>query len=216
MDAFTFWTQHEAPPALEIVRSVVGRHVRLRQEGTYKGHHLILVAFEKDFDLSAVEPELRRRLDAIEWQFVTTGEDPKPGNRVFPCFGIAPIIKKSVAVAYHATRACVIPSILTEGLLPSNGERSATGFPDTAGVIHVCEKLTCNEGENDSAEWWKEHLSKRNRFDDPHWGIVQIDMARLRNARVYQDMHSASGLIVDKVDRIPKELITVVRGRCSA
>jgi hypothetical protein len=211
MDAFMFWTQHIATPALEIVGTVLGDNIRLRQTGIYKRHHLIRVAYHKDLDLAAVEPQLRRALDAIEWQFVTTGESLELRDGLFPSFGIAPIIRQTVAVAYHATRVCVIPLILNHGLLPSNSERSATAFPDTEGVIHVCEKLTCEPGENDSAEWWMEHLGKKNRHNDSHWGILQIDMARLENARVYQDMHSASGLVVDKVERIPMTLITVVR-----
>jgi hypothetical protein len=211
VDAFKFWTQHLAPPALEVVGTILGDNIRLSQTGMFKGHHLFWIAYEKDFDLAAVEPQLRGALDAIEWQFVTTGESLKLRDELFPSFGIAPIIRKTVVVAYHATRVCVIPLVLHQGLLPSNRQRSATGYPDTEGVIHVCEKVTCRAGENDSAEWWMEHLSQRNRFDDSNWGIVQIDMGRLTSARVYQDMHSTSGLVVDKVDRIPSELITVVR-----
>jgi hypothetical protein len=210
MDAFMFWTQHTAPPALEIVDTLLGENVQLRQTGLYKGHHLIRVAYKKDFDLAAIQPQLRQDLDAIQWQFVTTGESLELRDGLFPSFGIAPIIRRTVPLAYHATRVSVIPLIQSDGLLPSNGQRSATDFPDTEGVIHVCEKLTCKDSENDSAEWWMEHLSKRNRFNDPHWGIVRIEMAQLTNARIYQDMHSASGLVVDKVDRIPNELITVV------
>src|SRR5438132_5367000 len=104
MDAFVFWTQHMAPPALEIVGTVLGDKIRLRQTGMYKGHHLIRVAYEKDFDIATVEPQFRGALDAIEWQFVTTGESLELRDGLFPSFGIAPIIRQTVAVAYHATR----------------------------------------------------------------------------------------------------------------
>jgi hypothetical protein len=53
-------------------------------------------------------------------------------------------------------------------------------------------------------------VSKRNRFNDPHWGIVRIDLAGLVGAKVYQDMHSQSGLIIDKTDRIPPDLVSQV------
>jgi len=111
-----------------------------------------------------------------------------------------------VAVAYHATRACVIPVILTEGLLPSNAERRATTFPDTEGVVHACAKLTHAEGENDSAEW-RQELSRKNRFNDPHWGIVRIDLAGLSGAKVHQDLHSQSGLVIN---RVPPHLVSLV------
>ena len=129
-------------------------------------------------------------------------------------FGLAPVLPKVLKVAYHATRACLIPRICGakgEGLFPSNAMRQATHFPDTEGVIHVCEKLTHEGVENDSAEWWMKTLSQKNRFDDPIWGIVRIDMTRLpRGARVYQDMHSTSGVIVDRIDRIPGRLLSEV------
>jgi hypothetical protein len=55
-------------------------------------------------------------------------------------------------------------------------------------------------------------LREKNRFNDPDWGIVEIDMTHLPpGARVYQDIHSVSGMIVDKIERIPGELIREVR-----
>jgi hypothetical protein len=124
---------------------------------------------------------------------------------------MAPILPKTLKVGYHATRACLIPRICGEngeGLLPSNAERRATPFPDTDGCIHVCEKLSHEGDQDDSAEWWRTTLSKKNNFDDPNWGIVRIDMTQLPcGARVYQDMHSASGVIVDRIERIPGKLI---------
>ena len=47
-------------------------------------------------------------------------------------------------------------------------------------------------------------------FRDPNWGILSIDVARLLHARVYQDMHSQSGLVIDRIERIPPDLITVI------
>jgi len=138
-------------------------------------------------------------------------------GQVLATFGMAPILPATLAVGYHATRECVIRRACGagveggEGMLPSNDERRATDFPDTDGVIHVCAKLTHAGEENDSAVWWMHALSKRNRHNDPHWGIVRVDMTRLpATARVYQDMHSASGVIVDRIDRIPAHALSPV------
>jgi hypothetical protein len=143
--------------------------------------------------------------------YLTTGQSIEYKDQTLLTFGMAPILPRTLEVGYHATRACLIPEICGEygeGLLPSNAERRATHFPDTDGVIHVCEKLSHEGDRNDSAEWWMMTLSKKNNFNDPNWGIVQIDMTRLpATARVYQDMHSASGVIVDRIERIPGKLI---------
>jgi hypothetical protein len=210
-DMMAFWSEHPPLEAFAAVDAVLGKVVQCRLTGQFKGHHILHIGHPADFDLSAVEPRLRQELDAIGWQFVTTGTrlELRDASEI-PSFGVAPILLRDVPVAYHATRACAIPLILKEGLLPSSADRRATTFPDTEGVIHACAKLTHAEGENDSAEWWRQELSKKNRFIDPHWGIVQIDLAGLSGARVHQDIHSQSGLIIDKIDRIPPDLVSPV------
>ena len=207
-DMMAFWSEHPPLEAFAVVDAVLGKVVKCRLTGQFKGHHILHIGYPADFDLSVVEPRLRQELDAIGWQFVTTGtrlELRDTGE--IPSFGVAPILLRAVPVAYHATRACLIPLILKDGLLPSNAERRATTFPDTEGVIHACAKLTHTEGENDSAEWWRQELSNKNRFNDPHWGILRIDLTELAGARVHQDMHSQSGLIIDRIDRIPPHLV---------
>jgi hypothetical protein len=210
---FGFWTEHPVHRAYPIVDRLLGAKAKNKHMGRFKGHHIIHIDYETHFDLDTVKVRLRRSLDRIEWQFVTTGRAIKNKEETVVlalCFGIAPILKKTVSIAYHATRTCNIKKILKQGLLPSNKNRHTTDFPDTEGVIHVCEKLTCEKGENDSAEWWRDHLRQNNRFNDQNWGILKIDMAGLESARVYQDMHSQSGLIADRIRRIPKELIEEV------
>jgi hypothetical protein len=215
-DDHVFWTEHLGPPAFDFVATILGDNIRHGKRGRYKGHRLIWIGYAKDYDLGVVKGQLREGLDAIKWQFVTTGGSMEfPDGSASPCFGIAPIIEMKVSIAYHATRLRVIDVIPHEGLLPSNSERSATGFPDTEGTICVCEKLTCAEGENKGADWWMNNLSRHVGENVALWGIVQIDVARLTNARVHQDIHSESGLIVDRFERIPNELITVIRGRPS-
>ncbi len=217
MDPFTFWSEHPPHEAFEIADRLLGKAVLFRGSGVFKGHHFCRVGYSPDLDLAGVEPQIREELDGIAWLFVTTGQSIEYKGQTLPTFGMAPILPRALEVGYHATRACLIPKICGEdgeGLLPSNAQRRATHFPDTDGVIHVCEKLSHDGDQNDSAEWWRTTLSKHNRFNDPDWGIVRIDMTGLpRGTRVYQDMHSASGVVVDRIDRIPGRLISDVSAR---
>jgi hypothetical protein len=201
----------ENPPGdvFEVIDSVVERdHIKERVRFAYNGHDMYRIGYSEQVDLSQLEPVLRRELDRLEWQFVTTNSRHELKNgEIVPSFGIAPVVTIPVAVAYHATRMCVMPNILREGLLPSNRERRATTFPDTEGVIHACVKLHHTGDDNDSAEWWKEELSKTNRFNHPDWGILQIDLSGLLDVRVYQDMHSQSGIVIDRIERVPPSLL---------
>ena len=113
-----------------------------------KGHHYWTFDYEPAFDLCEIEREIRRRLDEIEWQFVTISNAVlENGNRKWKWFGIAPILPQSVDVGFHVTRLIAIARILNEGLLPSNQERRATTFPDTERVIHVCRTLMTKADE---------------------------------------------------------------------
>jgi hypothetical protein len=216
-EQFAFWSDHPPHEAITITRRHLDKALRdsCSAMSQYAGHYYWRFVYARDFDLAGVEKLIRRDLDGIGWHFLTTADDGDPGvfrGEQVRCFGIAPIMPRTMTVGYHATRVCVIPQILKEGLLPSNAERRATDYPDTEGLIHVCQQLTHKEGEHGSAEWWKETLSKKNNFDDPNWGIIQIDMTQLpTTARVYQDMHSKSGAIVDRIERIPARHITTVR-----
>ncbi len=214
MVPFTFWSEHPPHEAFEIADRLLGTVVLFRGSGVFKGHRFLQVGYSPDFDLAGIDNRIREELDGIEWVFLTTGQSIEYEGQTLPTFGMASILRRTLEVGYHATRTCLIPKICGErgeGLLPSNAERRATRFPDTEGVIHVCEKLSHAGDENDSAEWWRMTLSKNNRFNDPDWGIVRIDMTGLpATARVYQDMHSASGVIVDRIERIPGKLIREV------
>jgi hypothetical protein len=212
-----FWLRYPPDEAFEIPNRLLGEAAVYRGAGFLKGRPYYRVGYPEDFEFSRVEPHLRKELDEIEWRFLTIKERKEYNGQKLLIFGMAPILPKKLDVAYHATRACLIPKICGEngeGLLPSNAERRATAFPDTEGVIHVCAKLTHEGNENDSAEWWKKELSEKNIFGDQNWGIVRIDMTHLpATARVYQDMHSASGVIVDRIDRIPGRLIEPVTAK---
>lgn len=211
-DPFTFWTQHPAGKALGVVRGVLGGHMRYNRSDRVErhGHQFWRIWHAPEFDLAGVEKQLRQELDELGWLLITTGQVIEYKGVELPTFGIAPILPMTVVVGYHATRACLIPLIRQEGLKPSNEKRRATSFPDTEGVIHVCAKLA-EDGGKDSAQWWREELSKKNRFNDPNWGILRINMTGLpAEVRVYQDMHSASGLIMDRIEKIPGHLLSKV------
>jgi hypothetical protein len=211
VSSFSFWLEHPGQEAMKIARRHLGEALLYDRRDVFAGHHFWHFGYLPDFDLTGVERLIRKELDEIDWLFITTGLTIEYKHQTLSTFGIAPILPMTLTVGYHATRICLIPRILEEGLLPSNAERRATHYPDTEGVIHVWEKLTKKGDENDSAEWWMGELSKKNKFDDPNWGIVRIDMSRLpATARTYQDMHSFSGVIVDRVERISAELIVPI------
>jgi hypothetical protein len=214
VNAFTFWSEHPPREAFEIANGLLGTAVLCRECAFFKGHNFLRISYSPDFDLAGVEKRIREELDGIEWLFLTTGQSIQNNGQTLPTFGMAPMLPRKLEVGYHATRACLVPKICGEqgeGLLPSNAERRATHFPDTNGVIHVCERLSHKGEQNDSAQWWMMTLSKRNNFNDSNWSILRIDMTQLpATARVYQDMHSASGVIVDRIERIPGRLITEV------
>jgi len=198
--------------AIALVKEVLGDNLKVLRSDTIKEHPIYSVIHNsKSTDLLALRWSLQPGFEKIDWQVVTTNYEYQLRDGIYPSFGIAPIIKRSVQIVYHATKTTTIRKILEDGLLPSSPERSLTNFPDTYGVIHVCGKLNSNNGENNSAVWWMNHFSKAFSSPDVHWGIVRIDLSSLKNVRVLQDMHSESGLVVDNIDRIPPELITEVR-----
>jgi hypothetical protein len=212
----TFWNEHPPLQATQVVINIMGGTLAGTRFHFYEnvhGHQMILVPYSPGFVMTAdAKKKMRDVLEQMDWLFITKREPDQGNPDHFLHFGIAPILRKQVTVAYHATRTCLIEKIMTEGLLPSNQERRSTDFPDTEGVIHICTKLRHRGGENDSAEWWANHLSKSEHTlcRDPNWTILQIDMALVPTARAYQDMHSKSGLIVDRIARIPPEALTKI------
>src|SRR5262249_39435943 len=154
----TFWSAHPPVEAMEIARRHLGESLLYNRSDIFKGHHFWRIGFAPGFDLVGVEAQICKELDGIGWLFLTTGQSVEYKGQTLPTFGIAPILPRALEIGYHATRVCLIPKICGEngeGLLPSNAERRATHFPDTNGVIHVCERLSHEGDQNDSAEWWR-------------------------------------------------------------
>jgi hypothetical protein len=106
------------------------------------------------------------------------------------------------------------PSIRQEGLLPSVPARQTTERWDCDGNIYVCERLGTPADEGvlgiESAHWWRAYLAEKNRYGDPDWVILSVEVGRLADARVYKDIWSKSGVIVDNVSRIPSDLILLI------
>lgn len=136
-------------------------------------------------------------------------------NRYRPYLFLAPIVFVSFDIGYHCTRRACLPMIMWQGLLPSSPDRQNDAKrKDCEGSIYVCEHLGSPQdaGVKDSlsAHWWRDHLSKNNSFDDPDWVVLEITLSGLPPHRLYRDIWSQSGVIVDGVDRIPPELITLI------
>jgi hypothetical protein len=60
-----------------------------------------------------------------------------------------------------------------------------------------------------SAHWWRHRLASENRFGDPEWVILRVEIDGLKGAHTYPDMWSQSGIIVRGVDRIPRDRISL-------
>lgn len=202
-----FSTIDVANPLLAVESILGSANILSRCPGWYGVHPIVRVYCGRKIDTETIRHRVRCTLDALGWVLVATGEECEDPE--LSIFGIAPIRRRIVSVAYHATRTCVVPAIMTVGLLPSNADRRATTFLDTDGVIHVCEELGVDSNDIGSARWWGVHLSDNNRFGDRNWNILRLDMREL-DARVYCDIHSESGLVVDRIANVPPDRISLV------
>jgi hypothetical protein len=206
-------TSPSAYDALKLAKdSLIGGVHKVIPHQNRVGHEVARVLYDASFNVSSIERKVRSGLEAIDWQFITTETTYETDEgRPLKCFDITPIRLRQVKRVYHATTRAKIDLILSEGLLPSNDKRSTTGWPDTEGRIHACEKLTCHEGENECAEWWMQKLSEKVNQSIVDWGILEINLAGFTSARTHQDMHSASGIIIDRIERVPQARIKRVR-----
>ena len=193
MDETEFCSRLDNDRVHFIIQDVLGDNLKRNSSSMEAGRHVLLYAVRPGFGLDAVCPDIRRRLDEIEWIYVTIPSgveclvESGIGFERCPGFAVAPMIRRRVDATFHATRRSLIPRIMNEGLLPSNPERATTHFPDTEGAIHVTANLESNDDDGDGARYWMSLLSKRNRFDDTDWTILQIDMQGIPNARVYEE-----------------------------
>lgn len=162
--------------------------------------------------------EIRRWIENRGWQFSRQFEkNPANPDRLIEFIYLAPMIFVDVERGYHATRLVSVPSIQEKGLLPSIPQRQtteATERGDCEGNIYICDALgtPSDAGIRDSksAHWWRDHFATKNRFNDPAWVILEIQICEMRGAKLYLDIWSESGIIVGGIEAIPPELIRLV------
>lgn len=197
--------------ALAIVQDVFGLSQPLPCR--FKGRSIIQIWVNDSADRKNREATARKRLDQIEWQMVVlavqdqtayrTMNDnlplPNPnGPSHLNVYGLAPIelIEPRPLSAYHATETQIAEQ--ANGLRPSDG---SNGYPDTEGKIHACATL---DGTNTSAAYWAQLLAERKGLTVADYSILEVSREHLPpGARVYQDLHSQSGIVIDRVALIP-------------
>jgi hypothetical protein len=177
-----------------------------------------LIAWQVLWETEAMRPQvrcdLRRRLNAIGWQYSEFGAQDLERNEQWRHFVFAAPMRLVPVpeIAFHATRRASVQSIRELGLLPSKPDISATGRFDCHGNIYLCQELgelpesPESEPQKATAMWWRWHFSHNNRFNDRNWVILAVRLRGLA-VRVYRDIWSTSGLIVDSIDHVPPERI---------
>lgn len=168
----------------------------------------------------SVTPELRletrRWFSAKNWQF--SRQFVKVLGRHVERLYLCPMKHVAIDRGFHATRSASVRSIMATGLLPSTSEFQTTDNRlDCEGNIYLCERLGTPNDEGipctHSAHWWRHHLAGCNRFADPNWVILEIKLDSLEGRRLYCDIWSESGIILDGVSSIPPSYIREIAPR---
>lgn len=153
---------------------------------------------------------MRRWIESQNWQF----SKHQVGLYTAEWLYLAPMIFDQLEIGYHATRRSSVSSIMVAGLLPSAPSRCTTDRADCEGNVYVCKNLgtlaDAGVQGTHSAHWWRDHLAKNNRFDDTDWLILEVDFRSLREAKLYKDIWSESGIIASGFECIPPERIRVI------
>jgi hypothetical protein len=200
----------EDPERLEpvkVAKRVMGQKFQMAvamRLGVGGFHAVLKIVPVPGTDVAQYEAQLREELDRIGWQFVTIPSESQPGAQ--RRFAMAPLTQQPVTITYHTTLTAKHKKILGEGLLPSSEAIRQTDFPDTDGKMHICEALT---GDGSASRWVKIFCERYSRKPE-EYAILRVDLTGLE-ARVYRDVRSNYGLVVDGIDRIPPERITLVR-----
>lgn len=193
--------QDQLSVLLDRIRDQLG--IELQLFGKKEGFHRddVYLAFNNASDLTELQrKDIRTILDQQNWHFSRQFNQYIPGHQCESLY-FAPKRFEPLAFGYHATRAESLPSIYAQGLVPSDGSRQTTGGRhDCEGNIYVCEKLgTPGNGDDKGAHWWRATLSSDNRFNDPDWVILKIAFSEAPGIKMYRDIWSQTGIIVDRL-----------------
>ena len=213
-------------PSLDEVRQQLGiglhRFPRNPCKGLRSGTITLRFDIETKLRLERTHPtvqefeQLRDWFAQRDWQLVIQ-RTPNPiddSDYIYYLF-LQRMDPVSLRVGYHATLRRQVDSILSNGLLPGSPDRRTDDDRiECHGNIYVCEKLgvpgDAGKPESFSAHWWRDHKSKRNRFNDPDWVILEIDLWKLPPHLSYRDIVSESGVILRGVSVIPPSLLRLV------
>jgi hypothetical protein len=209
-----FWKQNPPHKAIAIVKSGFGDNFQMESPKVLDtGHHVRWVVV-KDCDTSQFEPAINEQLSDDNWQmvihFMLDKTRYKPAKIVsrhpaltpkYNLYLVAPIgfIEQRPAMAYHATETRIATECKAKGLKPSRGDN---GYANTEGKLYLCERL---EGHYESAEAWVRLLSERKGVSVADYSILEVNLLNCveGDARVYYDLHSTSGIVVDKFQALP-------------
>ncbi len=158
--------------------------------------------------------DIRRWVENQGWQYSRQILNWPSSEQLIEHVYIARMILVAIGKGYHATRRASWPSIRCKGLFPSTSDRRTTERYDCEGNIYVCEHLGTPGDEgiqgSKSAHWWRGQLARKNRFNDPDWVILEVNLDQLGGARIQRDIWSESGIIVNNVAVISPERILAV------
>jgi hypothetical protein len=185
---------------------------RFREDATAHGF------FDFDVDLTDdLKRQVRKWVEDKGWQFsrqLIPAPEVEPGRLVEHIY-LAPMIHVPLTTGFHATRRCSLKAIRRHGLLPSTRDRQTSENRwDCEGNIYLCEHLgTPTDAEADHAlttHWWCGYFARNNRFNDPDWVILQVTIGKVQGARIYRDIWSKSGVIVDNLENVPPSALDLV------
>lgn len=186
------------PPAepIAVLRESLGDGFVFAKPSLSGTHAIVQVIVAADCDVLQHREDIRPRLDRMDWEWVTLKPD-MAGRQQRLGFGIAPIRPRQANVAFHTTLKRLIPVIIDCGLMPSSLAIQQTDFPDTDARIHLAENLM---GDG-SAVRWISIFSERYRRPPTDYGILELDLRGV-GGRLYEDIHTEFGLVIDRIDRI--------------
>jgi hypothetical protein len=127
---------------------------------------------------------------------------------------LAPIKNVCVETLYHATREVNVQVILHGGLRAARREDCNFDRLDTIGNIYGSSVLGAPgdwaNSRYGTAHWWAELFARDNRFNDPNWRILEVDLRGIDGLTCFRDIWSQTGIIIRPTEPIPAYRITLV------